>query len=94
MHLVGFTVNKFVTTQHGHMNVKKVINLVTNEAVSRRRLNIETRLQSNAIPGEVYGRQSGTLTGSSVSTSVLPCQKPSRLMYWIVRDRSVSQSAM
>jgi len=38
-----------------------VINLVTNEAVSRRFLNIENRLQSEAIPGEICGGKSGTV---------------------------------
>jgi hypothetical protein len=44
------------------------------QAVSRRPLTAEARIRSLVSPCGVYGGQSGTGTGFSPSTSVLPCQ--------------------
>jgi hypothetical protein len=43
------------------------------QAVSRRPLTAEARVQTQFSPGEVSGGQRGTATGFSPSTSVFPC---------------------
>jgi hypothetical protein len=44
------------------------------QAVSRRPLTAEARVRSLVGPCGICGRQSGTGTGLSLSTSVFPCQ--------------------
>jgi hypothetical protein len=44
------------------------------QAVSRRPLTAEARVQSRVSPCRICGGQSGTGTGFSPSTSVFPCQ--------------------
>jgi hypothetical protein len=44
------------------------------QAVSRRPLATEARVSSRVSPCGIFGGQSGTGTGFSPSSSVLPCQ--------------------
>jgi hypothetical protein len=44
------------------------------QVVSRRPLTAEARLRSRVNPCEIYGGQSGTVTGFSPGYYVFPCQ--------------------
>jgi hypothetical protein len=54
------------------------------EAITYRRLTVETRVPFQASPCGIDGRQSGT--GTALSTSVFPCQYHSIPSHALVTD--------
>jgi hypothetical protein len=63
------------------------------QAISSRPFTEEARVRSRVIPRGIYGGQSGTGTGFSPSTSVLPCQIPPVLHYKEKRKNLSSSEA-